>query len=55
MLPPRMDHGCASGLWDAANNNTADAPIGAISNGSATPSIMSILSMLSMPSASFVT
>src|SRR5450830_336242 len=31
-LPPMMDHGCASGLDGTANNNTAEAPIGAISH-----------------------
>jgi hypothetical protein len=33
MLPPKTDHGCANGLEGTANNNTADAPIGAIKNG----------------------
>src|SRR3954463_506326 len=30
-LPPMMDHGCARGLAGAANSNTAEAPMGAMS------------------------
>jgi hypothetical protein len=32
-LPPRIDHGCASGLAGTANSSTAEAPIGATSRG----------------------
>ena len=32
-LPPIIDHGCANGLAGTPNNRTADAPIGAMSNG----------------------
>ena len=33
VLPPRIDHGCASGLDGTANSNTAEAPMGATSSG----------------------
>ena len=33
ILPPMIDQGWASGLAGTANNNTADAPIGATSSG----------------------
>src|SRR5690606_29281188 len=36
-LPPIIDQGWASGLAGAANSSTADAPIGAISQGLALP------------------
>lgn len=33
MLPPTIDQGCAKGLEGTANNNTADAPMGASKYG----------------------
>ncbi|OIR17849.1 hypothetical protein GALL_20710 [mine drainage metagenome] len=33
MLPPIIDQGCAKGLEGTANNNTAEAPMGAIKYG----------------------
>ncbi|MNF18465.1 hypothetical protein D3C80_2225610 [compost metagenome] len=37
-LPTTMDQGWANGLAGAANNNTAEAPMGAISQWASTPS-----------------
>ncbi len=36
-LPPMMDQGYAKGLAGTANNNTADAPMGAINQGLKSP------------------
>jgi len=33
ILSPGMEHGCANGLDGTANNNTAEAPIGAMNPG----------------------
>src|SRR5580704_13632092 len=33
ILPPMMDHGCASGLAGTAKSSTADAPMGATRSG----------------------
>ena len=37
VLPPTIDHGCASGLAGTANSSTADAPIGATIKGRCGP------------------